>query len=348
MALALPTTTQAPVWLRNRSFDSVFLFGTAAAALLSGLVVVARPSLFATVLFLDIWLLGYHHIFATMTRVGSNRNAIREHRFLMTRLPVLVAAGVAALIVVGGGAAVAAVYFYWQWLHYTRQSYGVERMYWRKKHGGEAPPIDRTTWSVIYVLPFAGLLHRSWQGQNEFLGGDSMWIPVPRGLMLTGAAVAAALTVAWIVRTIAASVRARAVSAHSMYIMSHIVIFSVGYGLIEDVTHGWLVINVWHNAQYVLVVWMYNRGRFKNGIDPAHKFISGLSQPGNAVPYFAICVGLSALVYIGLGFGTAAFAGTAVPVLIYMSINFHHYIVDSVIWKTRKAEHRQRLGLTGS
>ena len=29
---------------------------------------------------------------------------------------------------------------------------------------------------------------------------------------------------------------------------SHFTIFYVGYLVIEDITHGWLVLNVWHNA----------------------------------------------------------------------------------------------------
>ncbi|MFV2040344.1 MAG: hypothetical protein ACC660_08870, partial [Acidimicrobiales bacterium] len=333
--------TPSPVWLRSRGFDAMFVFGTAGLALVSGLVVVARPSLFGFLLFLDLWLLGYHHIFATMTRVGSDRRAVQEHRFLMTRLPFLVALGVWALLSIGEGAALAGVYFYWQWLHYTRQSYGVERMYWRKMHGGDAPRIDRLTWSAIYVLPFAGLLYRSVQGQDEFLGGKSLWIPVPRDLMLAVAAVAAVLTCAWLVREAAMSIRSRSISPHSLYVISHIVVFAVGYGLIKNVTHGWLVINMWHNAQYVMVVWMYNRGRFKSGVDPDHRLVSKLSQPGRAIQYFAISIGLSTVVYLFLGLGTALVAGTTVPALVYMSINFHHYIVDSFIWKTRKPQHQK-------
>ncbi len=343
---ALAPSVAATPWLRNRNFDLTFVVGTAAVALASGMIVVARPSLFGLILFLDIWLLGYHHIFSTYSRIADSRASLREHRFLTLQLPFLVLGGVGLLVGIGGTAALAAVYFYWQWLHYTRQSYGVERMYGRKEHGGQAPPSDRLMWSVIYVVPFAGLLHRSAQAQDEFLGGESWWIPVPSAAVVVGVAVAAAIALAWVGRESMRAMASRTISPHTLYVASHLVIFSVGYGLIEDVTHGWLVINVWHNAQYVLVVWMYNRGRYKNGVDPEHSFVSGLSQPGRVVPYFAISVGFAAIVYLFLGFGTALLAGTAAPALVYMSINFHHYIVDSVIWKTRKATHQQRLGLS--
>ena len=69
MTLAVTPPIEGPVWLRSRTSDSMFIAGTAGIALVSDLVV-ARPSLFGVVHFLDIWLLGYHHIFDPITRGG--------------------------------------------------------------------------------------------------------------------------------------------------------------------------------------------------------------------------------------------------------------------------------------
>ncbi len=73
--------------------------------------------------------------------------------------------------------------------------------------------------------------------------------------------------------------------------LSHFTVFFVGYVLIDDLNHGWLVINVWHNAQYIVFVWMYNANRFKDGVDPGAKFLSTLSQERNAWLYFLVCFG---------------------------------------------------------
>jgi hypothetical protein len=35
-------------------------------------------------------------------------------------------------------------------------------------------------------------------------------------------------------------------------------------------------------------------------------------------------------------------------IIIYQTINFHHYIVDSIIWKARKKPMREALGLKGA
>ena len=41
--------------------------------------------------------------------------------------------------------------------------------------------------------------------------------------------------------------------------------FGVAYIWTRDITFGWLMINIWHNFQYILFVWMFNNRRFKGG-----------------------------------------------------------------------------------
>lgn len=129
--------------------------------------------------------------------------------------------------------------------------------------------------------------------------------------------------------------------------LSHTAVFGVGYLAIPDIDHGWLAINMWHNAQYMLVVWMYNRNRFKAGISTEHRWLSTLSQPRNVAKYFGVTLGLTVVAYLGLNSVLIALpASTLVLSLVaYQTINFHHYIVDSVIWKVRKPQIRSNLGL---
>ena len=55
--------------------------------------------------------------------------------------------------------------------------------------------------------------------------------------------------------------------------------------------------------------------------------------------YFACCLAITTIVYALLGRFTALVlgGGMAITLGIYMGINFHHYIVDALIWKRRKA-----------
>ena len=110
------------------------------------------------------------------------------------------------------------------------------------------------------------------------------------------------------------------------------------------------MLNVWHNAQYIGFVWLFNNNRFKDGVDPKARFLSTISQTRNWWLYFPICVAISTLLYKLVEPSLVvliALAGLpAMPMIVlYMTVNFHHYIVDSVIWKVRKKPLQQTLGI---
>jgi hypothetical protein len=54
--------------------------------------------------------------------------------------------------------------------------------------------------------------------------------------------------------------------------------------------------------------------------------------------YFACCLAITTLIYAAIDRVTvlALGGGMAVTIGVYMGINFHHYIVDALIWKRRK------------
>ena len=106
-----------------------------ALALLSGLIVIARPDLFIYVLVADLWLLGYHHVISTFTRLAFDKNSFNENRALIVYLFPAVAAGVCLLAFFVGAWVITTIYLYWQWFHYTRQSWGISQVY-RAKSGG--------------------------------------------------------------------------------------------------------------------------------------------------------------------------------------------------------------------
>lgn len=333
-------------WLRGPGFDVGFVAGTTAIAMASGALVVAEPKLFAPILLLDLWLLGYHHVIATYTRLCFDRDSFRQYRFLILWLPFLVFGATLALALGFGLWVLGSVYLYWQWFHYTRQSWGISQVY-RRKSGGLATEGEGLTKVAFYLLPLWGILHRSWQAPDKFLELELRVIPVP-GLLVDVVAVAAIAALAlWAFLRARAFWRGHGPVAHTLYMASHVAVFAVSYLVIEDVTIGWLVVNVWHNAQYVLFVWLYNTNRYRNGIDPRAHFLSTISQPGNWLYYFAVCLAITMLLYIGISMLEEHFFSLGLPslIIIYQTINFHHYIVDSLIWKARKKPMRETLGL---
>lgn len=334
-------------WLRNASFDLTLIVGVAAIALLSGAIVLARPQLFPVILFIDLWLLGYQHVVSTFTRLTFDTESFRQHRFLVLGLPVIVLAAVLAGAWVAGAWILSTTYLYWQWFHYTRQSYGIERAYRRKVSGQVAGNADLTRWA-LYLVPLWGILYRSYQSPETFLGIELKVLPVAGPVVFVAGLAALAALVAWGGQVVVALVRGERLQAHTLYVACHMVIFVVGYRLIENINFGWLVVNVWHNAQYILFVWMFNNRRFRQGLDPKARWLSFLSQRRNWPLYFLVCLVLSTVVYFGLErFLSVIQSYSTLPLILiaYQAINFHHYLVDGMIWKLRKKPLQQTLGI---
>jgi hypothetical protein len=347
--MSAPATAAKPEhwpWLRSARFDLSFILAIPAVSVLTGLVVSWRPQLLWPVLVLDLWFLGYHHVISTYTRLCFDKQSLESSRFLLFGLLPLVA--VATLLVAGtvGLWSVVSIYFYWQWFHYTRQSWGISRAYRGKERGAlhEDGWVDQ---AVFYALPVLGVVHRSHQDPGTFIGLELRVLPAPAWLVSACAAAAVLLLAYWAARRVQAWRLGRLAPVHTLYMLSHFAIFAAGYLLIEDVTHGWLAINIWHNAQYILFVWLFNTRRFKEGIDPKAPFLSYISQPQRLWLYLSTCIGITGVIYWGvLGtLDTMFFAGLSATIVLYQIVNFHHYIVDSLIWKVRKPPIRRTLGL---
>jgi hypothetical protein len=338
--LAAPSsisTGDSLAWLRNPQFDFTLIVVVAGWALAAGGAIVAEPSWFWPILFLDVWLLGYTHVVSTFTRLAFDRASFRQHRLLLIPLPIVVAAFTIALALVVGEWLVATVYLYAQWFHYMRQSYGISRMYLRK--AGVVPQSrDLVLDGVIYGLPFWGILSRSHQQPTSFLSLPIYCFPVPSALLYVAGAIASVSVLLWVAREFRLFGRRRPDAPHSAYVASHIAIFSAGYLLIDDINTGWLVLNIWHNLQYVLIVWMFNANRFEKGVDPQRRFLSTISQPRNVVLYVVVCWAIGTALYFNIERVLAMFSQSVLPLslLAYMTINFHHYVVDAIIWRRPK------------
>ena len=341
--MAAQTEPVSSIWLRGASFDLHFIVGIAALALLSGWAVVLEPRLFVPILLTDLWLLGYHHVVATYTRLCFDRQSLHTHRFLLFGLPPIVLAAVCILVFSVGVWVLATVYLYWQWYHYTRQSWGISQVY-RRKSGGLVNENHHLSTAVFYLLPLWGILRRSHQDPGTFLGLELRVLPVPE-IAVSVIGIAALLTLGWwIGMRVMAWYRGRLPLVHTLYMTSHFTVFYVAYIVIDHIDYGWLVVNIWHNAQYIVFVWLFNNNRFKSGTNPKAKFLSIISQDQNAWRYFAVCIGLSTVIYLTISNMTAALL--PLVIVIYQTINFHHYIVDGVIWKIRRKPLQQVLGIT--
>jgi hypothetical protein len=56
------------------------------------------------------------------------------------------------------------------------------------------------------------------------------------------------------------------------------------------------------------------------------------------------------MVYVAAAFATSQqmIASMPLAIFIYQTLNFHHYIVDSLIWKVRKPRMQKTMELSGA
>lgn len=324
-------------WIRNGQFDLVFIIGLFALACATGMVIIAEPALFYPILVIDLWVLGYHHVISTYTRLCFDKESFAEHKPLILLLLPAVVIGTLSAVWVFGLWVLVTVYFYWQWFHYVRQSWGISRAYRGKDRdaGYEDGWLDQ---AIFWSIPVFGIIWRSAEQQPTFIGMELWSVPVPEPIAIASGFIALALLAYWTVNRLRLASEGRLAIVHTLYMLTHFGIFFTAYIAIPDITLGWLMINIWHNAQYILFVWMFNNKRFASGVDPDAKFLSYISQNGRIWLYMAVCIAITGVIYWGVlrTLDQLLFAGLSATIVLYQIVNFHHYIVDSKIWKLRK------------
>lgn len=300
MGAAVPQAVPGvvPAWLEAPLFDLILILGVALLASAMSGVTVLWPALFLPVLAAHTWLFGYEHLVATWTRLLGHPAERARHRWLILYVPPLVLLGLYAVGRAYGLAGIYALYFVGQLHHTVRQSWGLAQRYRARAGGLPWDPVwlsEVTVWSV----PVWGLLHRCAQQPSEFLF-QPFWLPqVPRLSVVIAGLVSGALWLYWAYTRARAYRRGQLALGHTLYMLTHLLIFLVGYVLIEELCSGWLLVNVWHNVQYIVFVWQYNRRRFAAGVAPETRALSWLSQPGRlrAALYFLTSVALAMPLY---------------------------------------------------
>lgn len=314
----------------NPTFDKCFIFGTLIIALGSGVMASVSPAALIAIVLVDIWIFANPHVIATYTRIGSCSADIKRHWFLIFFLPAIVLVGVTATALAYEVAGLFTLYFIAQNYHVSRQSFGIARGYKRTDSRPFRP--DRLSEGLIYIFPFWGLLHRCAQSADIFLG-YAIKLPIvsPNVVDLVGvAAIVGGLW--WVQRQCRAALAGQADWRHDWFVASHVGISLVAYTWITDITVGWLVVNVWHNIQYLLFVQVQNLRR-----DRGVQGESTLNICSTPIKYFGLCLLAGSALYGALDFVGKQLIWLGLPtvLLAHFTVNFHHYLVDGVIWKRR-------------
>jgi hypothetical protein len=331
-------------FLYGPRFDRLFIFGIASIALVLGALATISPAMFVAVVLVDIWLFASPHVIATYTRIGFDKAHVKKHWFLIFGLPPIVLVGVTMVALAYELGGLFTLYFIAQTYHVTRQSFGIARAYRRADPQAAGP--DRLSESLIYLFPLWGLMHRCTTAP-DFFYGYPIYLP-PVDAALTGATGIAAVFVCawWGYRQVRLALAGLLNVGHCVFVASHLLVIAVAYLWVTDITSGWLVVNIWHNLQYLQFVWLQNVRRdaqlpgAAGQRSPDARDLQRLVKPfKNAGKYLAVCLVLGAVMYQALSVAGQQLIWLGLPTvfILHFTVNFHHYLVDGVIWKRRKS-----------
>ena len=330
-------------FLYGPRFDRLFLFGTVGIALVLGALATISPAMFVAVVLVDIWLFASPHVIATYTRIGFDKAHVKKHWFLIFALPPIVLVGVTMVALAYELGGLFTLYFIAQTYHVTRQSFGIARAYRRADPQTAGP--DRLSESLIYLFPLWGLMHRCTTAPDFFYGYPIYLPPVDAALTGATGIVAVFLCAWWGYRQLRLALAGRLNTGHCLFVASHLLVTAVAYLWVTDITSGWLVVNIWHNLQYLQFVWLQNvrRDAQPPGVGGQRSIdtqdLQRLMSPfKNAAKYLAVCLVLGAVMYEALSVAGRQLIWLGMPTvfILHFTVNFHHYLVDGVIWKRPK------------
>lgn len=254
------------------------------------------PASFNTLFLVNIWLFSFPHTFSTFTR--NDRRSVKQIA-LTVALLLLFLISILTLSNVSGMVVLYSFYFFWQQFHYGKQNFGLSM--WKNS---DAPNMwDKTFYLGIVALSLIGLLG---DGPQSFFG-YALYSPFNGTISkLAIFATMAATTALYI------CLRPKQIT----HALSHTLIFSFAYLYCEHFALGWLLLNIFHNLQYLKFMKSYEQK------------LSFLWVP------FLLTVGLY-LVQFHVLKGFILFS-LPLSLGLMLALNFTHYTLDGLIWKKNR------------
>lgn len=312
------------------------IFGNLFAALSAGALAAWSTPMMLAILYIDVWLFANPHVVATYTRIHAISSSVRTHWALIFVAPVLILAGLTLIALAYEVAGLFALYFVMQAFHVARQSHGIAKRFDHRLQ----MPYQRLPYFLIYIFPVWGYLHRSAQAPTSFLGYPIWLPPVSQELVLGISIVAVVGALWWLARLWHCKGTGPANELFNGFIFSHLLVSLVAYVWIDDITVGWLVVNVWHNIQYLIFVYRQQQKNsgVKSELASTQRYSSIVLLKPAAI-FFGVCAICGAVLYVITSRVGESLLWLGIPTILiaHFILNFHHYLADSLIWKRRRA-----------
>lgn len=251
------------------------------------------PTSFNVLFLINIWVFSLPHTFATLTR--SDRRS-PNHLLLTMGLLILFTIAVMTFANTSGLVLLYSLYFYWQQFHYGKQNLGIAG--WEV--GEKVSVLDQVFYLSIVALSLCGLLGNGAQG----FFGYTLYFPF--NLQFSKIALFASISLLTVLYI-------QLKPKHLRPAIEHSLIFSLSYLYSEHFVLGWLLLNVFHNLQYL-------------------KFMKDYEKKTSYLIAPALLTGLLFLTQFHM-FNNLILFSLPLSLTTMLALNFTHYTLDSLIWK---------------
>ncbi|MFO0593882.1 MAG: hypothetical protein U0228_01220 [Myxococcaceae bacterium] len=319
------------------------------------------------------------HLVSTWTRVYFDPREWRSRVVSTVLVPILIFGAVLSFnLWLGdlGPRVLNSTILYWATWHFVAQNWGILRIYQRKSGeplGTMAMKLERP---ILLLIVLFCLLHRLYTGPRVLFGVEVLYLKLPYAVVM--AVLAPLVVLTGVLLFVRVKERhhpwSRAAWLRVAFIACSFLGFFVPFQLIKsDDTSAFAAAACWHGFQYLGMVRHYNRNVWKQGVDSRARIISWLSQPGwtRGFLYWVLLMALAGVTYgsawvlaaltsgqLQLGVASAIDVPwlklfTFLPAwgfftwagIVWVSATLSHYWIDGVIWKLRKSELAQRVGI---
>lgn len=295
------------------------------------------------------------HLVSTWTRVYFDPREWQSRPIATVAIPIAIFAAVWAITTQLGALGprlLNSVILYWATWHFVAQNWGILRIYQRKSGEPETSLATKLEKPLLLLVVLFCLAHRIYTGPRVLFGVEVLYPPLPYPLVLALLAPIALLLGVVLVQRVRERNQpwAKAAWVRLAFIGCSFIGFFVPFQLItSDDTSAFAAAACWHGFQYLGMVRHYHRNAWRNGVDERAKIVSWLAQPGwaRAALYMALLLAMAGAVY-GVIYGIAL--ATSMPfytwaAIVWISLTLSHYWIDGVIWKLRRPELAQRVGI---
>ncbi|MCA8963545.1 MAG: hypothetical protein H6838_05335 [Planctomycetes bacterium] len=289
------------------------------------------------------------HNLPGMLRAYGDRALFRRFRTRFVVAPLAFGAASVAFALRGSGGLLLIAYLWAAW-HALMQMYGFLRIY-DARVGSTAPRIARLDLAMCLAW-FVGAMicsdARVYYVQSlcaEF-GAAPLSPAALHGVRVAAVVVIAALTLYYCVDLLRRWRAGAPISGlkHLLYVTS-IGFWWYVHVAVADVLLGLIMFEVFHDVQYLAIVWAFNRRRADT--DPAAgAFTRILFRRSGAMVllYVGLCLAYGGLLPLTSSFELSTSGQLAVVVFVQTSALLHYYF-DGFLWKVREPSTRAALGL---